>query len=84
MIIVYIQQFPECADENGVSVSCLDLHYSVTVRTTKVKDERKDETVPLILKKLESHDESDTATETTGKEASSNPLFILCTPLPFP
>ena len=59
-----------------MSVSCLDLHYSVTVRTTKVKDERKDETVPLILKMRESHDESDTGTETTGKETSS-PLHTM-------
>ena len=76
MIIISFEQFPECTDEKCVSVSCLDLHYSVTVRTTKVKDERKDETVLLVLKMRESQGEVDTGTETTGKETSSP--FILC------
>ena len=36
-----VEQFPECTDESGVSISCLDLCYSVTIRTKKVKDEKK-------------------------------------------
>ena len=53
-MVSYDLQFPDCADENGVSVSCLDLHYSVTVRTTQVKDEKKDDTAPVVLRRLQS------------------------------
>ena len=60
-------QFPLCADEAGVSVSCLDLHYSVTVRTTQVKDEKKDDSLPLVLKRLENRDDTDSAPLLTGK-----------------
>ena len=62
-------QFPDCADEHGVSVSCLDLHYSVTVRTTKVKDEKKDDTAPVVLRRLHSEPQghTDDATKIYGK-----------------
>eukprot|EP00731_Ephydatia_muelleri_P033327 Em0028g2a len=61
-------QFPDCADEHGVSVSCLDLHYSVTVRTTKVKDEKKDDTAPVVLRRLHSEPQghTDDATKIYG------------------
>ena len=45
-------QFPECLHENTVSVSCLDLSYSVTVKARKVKDEKKDETTAIVLGNL--------------------------------
>ena len=41
-----------------MSVSCLDLHYSVTVCTTKVKDEKKDDIAPVVLKRLQSENQS--------------------------
>lgn len=52
-------EFPECANENGVSVSCLDLQYSVTVRTAHVKDEKKDDIAPIALKRLQSEPNGD-------------------------
>ena len=45
-------QFPECLPENSVSVSCLDLCYSVTVKAKKVKDEKKDQTTAIVLGNL--------------------------------
>lgn len=34
-------------------MSCLDLCYSVTFKKTKVKDEKKDKTAPVVLSNLE-------------------------------
>ena len=54
-------QFPYCEDEDAISVSCLDVHYSVSFRTKKaVKDEKKDQTAPVVLNDIaESSDEED-------------------------
>lgn len=42
--------FPDCYEDEAVAVSCLDLHYSVKFDSRKaVKDERKDDTAPVIL-----------------------------------
>ena len=38
---------------NTISVSCLDVCYSVTVKARKVKDEKKDETTPIVLGDLD-------------------------------
>lgn len=39
----------ECDDKDKISVSCLDLTYSITYKITKViKDESKDETCELV------------------------------------
>ena len=65
--ILCFGQFPECTEENGVSVSCLGLHYSVTMRTQRVKDEKKDNTVPVVLKRLSSQDTTDDLKNTSGK-----------------
>ncbi|KAL5474832.1 hypothetical protein EMCRGX_G026851 [Ephydatia muelleri] len=65
-------QFPDCADEHGVSVSCLDLHYSVTVRTTKVKDEKKDDTAPVVLRRL--HSEPQGHTDDATKIYATTPV----------
>ena len=29
---ILLFQFPDCMDEDAISVACLDLHYSVTFR----------------------------------------------------
>ena len=42
-------QFPVCEPDNYISVSCLNLSYSVTVKAKKIKDEKKDETTPIVL-----------------------------------
>ena len=54
-------QFPYCVDEDAISVSCLDVNYSVSFRAKKaVKDEKKDQTAPVVLNDIaESSDEED-------------------------
>lgn len=51
-------QFPQCDDENAISVSCLDLYYSVTLykENKALKDEKDDKTAPLVLHNLEEDD----------------------------
>ena len=49
-----IMQFPYCDDESAMSVSCLDLCYSVTFE--KLMDERDDKIAPYVLKELEEDD----------------------------
>lgn len=56
-------QFPFCDEKSAVSVSCLDLCYSVKFKDTKaLKDERKDQTAPVILQNL-AEDESDSESD---------------------
>ncbi len=45
-------QFPECDDKKAISVSCLDLTYSISFRSHQVKDEKKDLTVAVVLNDL--------------------------------
>ena len=47
-------QFPYCDDESAVSVSCLDLSYSVNFKA--LKDAKEDRTVPVVLHNLEEED----------------------------
>ena len=43
-------QFPPCDDENKMSVSCLNLHYSIKTKKTRSTTVRKDElTDPFVL-----------------------------------
>jgi hypothetical protein len=52
-------QLPPCEDENRVSISCLNLHYSIKSRSTTVK---KDEvTDPLVLVEFKGENSSPTA-----------------------
>ena len=44
-------QFPDCDDEDAISVSCLDLYY--TVRFKKKKVHRDDEITPHLLQNIE-------------------------------
>ncbi len=45
-------QFPECDDKKAISVSCLDMTYSISFRSHQVKDEKKDLTVAVVLNDL--------------------------------
>ena len=56
-----ILQFPDCDDDNAISVSCLDLCYSVKARV--LKDEKKDETAPVVLLEILEEDKKDCITE---------------------
>lgn len=48
----------ECSERDKISVSCLDLSYSITYKVTKViKDESKDETKTVALHDI--HDDDD-------------------------
>ena len=49
-------QFPDCPDKDAISVACLDLRYTVKVRS-QMKDERKDNVTPLVLSDLNPEDE---------------------------
>ena len=52
-------QFPHCEDGKKISVSCLDLCYTVKWKRRKeFKDEKKDETSPVILHGLMEEEES--------------------------
>ena len=35
-LIIMTLQFPDCDDEDAVSVSCLDIYYTVKFKKTKV------------------------------------------------
>ena len=46
-------QFPQCDDNEAISVACLDLHYHVTVdKRMELKDEKKDTRSPLTIRGL--------------------------------
>ena len=72
-------QFPQCEDGNAVSVSCLDLHYSVTgfIESKALKDEKRDKTAPLVLQNLEEDD-----TNLIGSSTPSLTLYSLPSPPP--
>ena len=61
MTLFYPLQFPDCDDDNAISVSCLDLCYSVKARA--LKDEKKDETAPVVLLEILEEDEKDCVKE---------------------
>lgn len=42
-----------------MSVACLDLSYSVIFRAKKVKDEKKDNLTPVVLKNIPTEDDSE-------------------------
>jgi hypothetical protein len=63
-----ILQFPDCDDDNAISVSCLDLCYSVKARV--LKDEKKDETAPVVLLEILEEDKKDCITEKGNKTPS--------------
>ena len=46
-------QFPDCDDEDAISVSCLDLYYTVKFKKKKVHDDKDDEITPHLLQNLE-------------------------------
>ena len=52
---IFIMQCPHCDNDNAISLSCLDLYYSVTLYTEKkdLKDEKKDKTSPFVLHNLD-------------------------------
>lgn len=67
----HTNQFPDCDEENAISVSCLDIFYSVTVLMgTKSVDERNDKTSLVVLQNLIEEDSS-----RQGKSLS--PFFLL-------
>ena len=51
-------QCPTCDDDNAISLSCLDLSYSVTLYKERkdLKDEKIDKTAPFVLHNLEDDD----------------------------
>ena len=49
-LIIMTLQFPDCDDEDAISVSCLDIYYTVKLKKTKVLDDKDD---PLLLDNLE-------------------------------
>ncbi len=77
-----ILQFPDCDDDNAISVSCLDLCYSVKARV--LKDEKKDETAPVVLLEILEEEKKDYITEKGNKTPSllSLPLSLLLTVIP--
>ena len=51
-------QFPICTGDQAISVACLDLHYSVSIRVGKqLKDEKKENFTPIVLSDLRPEDE---------------------------
>ena len=86
-------QFPHCDDESAISVSCLDLYYSVTLykESKDLKDEKNDKTAPLVLHNLEeddtdssgwSHMHAQTDRQTDTHTHTRKPLLlVLCTPM---
>ena len=42
-----------------MSVACLDLKYSVTIRLKKVKDEKQDNLTPVVLRNIPGEDGSE-------------------------
>lgn len=57
--IQHTQQFPHCETDKKISVSCLDLCYYVKWKRRKeFKDEKKDETSPVILHDLVEEEDS--------------------------
>ena len=53
-------QMPHCENDKKISVSCLDLCYSVKLRRREeFKDEKKDETNPLVLHGLVEEEEEE-------------------------
>ena len=51
-------QCPTCNNDNAISLSCLDLSYSVTLYKERkdLKDEKSDKTAPFLLHNLEEDD----------------------------
>lgn len=46
----FVFQLQECDENDKISVSCLDLTYSITYKVSKkIKDEGKDETNTVVL-----------------------------------
>lgn len=75
----YSLQFPDCDDDNAISVSCLDLCYSI--KTGVLKDEEKDETAPVVLLDILEGDENDRIKENSeGGCAALSPFSCM---LPF-
>lgn len=81
-------QFPQCDDNEAISVACLDLHYHVTVdKRMELKDEKKDTRSPLTIRGLrpeledELHEMNLTDKMETGSElcpsSSYSSLIIL-------
>ena len=54
-----IMQCPTCGNDNAISLSCLDLSYSVTLYKKDLKDEKNDKTAPFVLHNLD-EDNTDT------------------------
>ena len=47
-LIIMTLQFPDCDDEDAISVSCLDIYYTVKFKKTKVLDDKDDKIAPLL------------------------------------
>lgn len=62
-------QFPDCSDADAISVACLDLCYTVKIRS-QMKDERKDNVTPLVLSDLSPEDQLGLEEEEEGGRAS--------------
>ena len=60
-------QFPECKEDELVSVACLNLTYSVTIRLKKVKDEKQDNLTPVVLRNIPSENGSEEEKERGGR-----------------
>ena len=53
-----------CEDDNAIAVSCLNLHYSVKFKAKKaLKDEKKDQTAPIVLSHIADQDSDSEAEE---------------------
>ena len=48
-LIIMTLQFPDCDDEDAISVSCLDIYYTVKFKKTKVLDDKDNKITPLLL-----------------------------------
>ena len=59
-----VQQFPNCTDENAISVACLDLHYYVNVHSRFKEKEEKYTHSPITLNDLKPESELTAASPT--------------------
>ena len=67
-------QFPDCDDNNAISVSCLDLCYCVKARA--LKDEKKDVTAPVVLLEILEEDKKDCVIMEKGKFLDHLPPYL--------
>ena len=75
-MLVFLQ-FPNCTDEEAISVACLDLHYYVTVHEN-MQHTKKDEThMPVALSDLQGGEGGDITEQDDVKSMFRLHLFII-------